>query len=356
MTATQPPPKTEALAALTHLLHAMFMGLQLMVATREESEVVGRWMFRLFRRQHHEKFLTGLQKLGLEGLPHAVACARYHVLSNGIGGVPVQFMAESPRKAWVRFRYPRWMYQGAVICGVPVQTSRGLLEGWYAHNGVSLGNPRLGFVCVSEDMTGEFGLCGYFHEFDRRLADHERLQFRRGEEPPAFDAHAQPQLPQHSWGPTRRALAARNYALQYVRNGLIELAGVVGDERARELGGLAAKLIGLQYFAETASMIGVPDGDCADAARYLAVLFEAMGDHIEHADRASSDQAVIRQLGLQVVKGLHGQERNQVLQAWCELWRGALASQQTVKAATIEIDDDAITWRIHARQAQDGRR
>ena len=105
----------------------------------------------------------------LTGLPHAVACARYHVLSNEIGGVAVQYMEENDRKAWVRFRYPRWMVDGPTICGVPVEVSRGFLRGWYAHNGVSLGNPRLGFVCVSEDMTGEFGLCGYFLEHDHDL-------------------------------------------------------------------------------------------------------------------------------------------------------------------------------------------
>ena len=71
---------------------------------------------------------------------------------------------------------PSWMYAGAAICGIPVEASRGLY-GWYAQNGVSLNNPRLGFICVSEDMTGQFGLCGYFKEFDRALSPQERLQF-----------------------------------------------------------------------------------------------------------------------------------------------------------------------------------
>ena len=141
---------------------------------------VGR-MFRLFRRQHLDKFLSSFDKLGLSHLPDAVACAKYHVLSNGIGGVPVEFMPESERKAWVRFRYPRWMYHGPTICGVPVEVSRGFLRGRYAHNGVSLQNPRLGYVCVSEDMTGEFGLCGYFYEYDHDLAPNERLRFAKDE-------------------------------------------------------------------------------------------------------------------------------------------------------------------------------
>ncbi len=167
----QTSPQANAIAAQAELHHQYFLGLQLMVATREGAAVVGDWMFALFRQQHNAKFLSSFDKLGLQDLPHAVACARYHVLSNGVGGVPVEYMEESSRKAWVRFRYPRWMFAGPTICGVPVEASRGFLRGWYAHNGVSLNNPRLGFVCVSEDMTGEFGLCGYFREFDAPLAE-----------------------------------------------------------------------------------------------------------------------------------------------------------------------------------------
>ena len=48
-------------------------------------------MFRLFRKQHEEKFLSSFSKLGLDGLSDAVACAKYHVLSNGMGGVAVEY-------------------------------------------------------------------------------------------------------------------------------------------------------------------------------------------------------------------------------------------------------------------------
>jgi hypothetical protein len=129
----------QCIRAQAHLHHAYFLGLQLMVSTRKGPAVMGDWMFRLFRRQHLEKFLSSFDKLGLTGLPDAVACAQYHVLSNSMGGVPVEYMPDDDRKAWVRFRYPRWMYHGPTICGVPVEVSRGFLTGWYAHNGVSLG-------------------------------------------------------------------------------------------------------------------------------------------------------------------------------------------------------------------------
>ena len=70
------PLDTQGLAALANLYHAYFLGLQLMVSTRLGEKVMEQWMFRLFRRQHEAKFLTSFNKLGLDQLPHAVACAK----------------------------------------------------------------------------------------------------------------------------------------------------------------------------------------------------------------------------------------------------------------------------------------
>ena len=49
---------TEAIRAQAHIHHAYFLGLQLMVSSNKGPEVMGDWMFRLFRRQHTEKFLS----------------------------------------------------------------------------------------------------------------------------------------------------------------------------------------------------------------------------------------------------------------------------------------------------------
>ncbi|NKC15202.1 MAG: hypothetical protein GKR94_24315 [Gammaproteobacteria bacterium] len=269
-----------ASAALADIHHAYLLGLQLMVSTRKGPEVIGSWITRLFRRQHEEKFLASFYKLGLRGLPDAVACAKYHVMSNSMGGVAVEYMYESDRKAWVRFRYPRWMFDGPAICGIPVAASRGFLRGWYAQNGVSLNNPRLGFVCVSEDMTGEFGLCGYFEEFDRPLSDDERLQFAHGELPPVFDPAAQPAPPEEEWDAVRLAKANRNYAVEFVRNGIRELIAVIGEEQTRELGGLAARLTGLQNYPRLLRALGSSEGGVREAGQFLMVLFQGMGDEV----------------------------------------------------------------------------
>ncbi len=339
------PSASAAMSAQAALHHQYLLGLQLMVAMREGPEIVGEWMFRLFRRLHEEKFLSSFGKLGLEGLPDAVACARYHTLSNVIGGVPVEYMEESDRKAWVRFRYPRWMFDGPTICGMPAEAGRGFLRGWYAHNGVSLGNPRLGFVCVSEDMIGPFGFCGYFREYDRALAEDERLVFAPGERPPPFDPDRQPVPPEAGWSEERLARANRNYAVAFVRNGVRELAGTVGEAKAREHGGRAARLTGLQQYRRMAEAVGGVDGGPKDAADFLAAMFRGMGDGIERT-AAPDGAAVLRQTGLGVARGLAGPERETLLACWIELWRGAVASHRAFMAVDAELGLDALLWTI----------
>ncbi|MEM7019233.1 MAG: hypothetical protein AAF512_18065 [Pseudomonadota bacterium] len=328
--------------AQAHLHHAYLLGLQLMISTRKGPQVMEDWMFRLFRRQHEEKFLSSFEKLGLSSLPDAVACAQYHVLSNGIGGVGVEFMPETDRKAWVRFRYPRWMYHGPTICGVPVEVSRGFLKGWYAQNGVSLKNPNLGFVCVSEDMTGEYGLCGYFKEYDEPLEPEQRLIFAKDEIPPPFDESCQPRPPEDQWNPLRLEKANRNYAVEYIRNGLCTLIQVIGESETRELGGLAARLIGLQYFAETAEMIDARDGDINDARIYLANMLNGMGDTVEVA----ANKVLITHSELRILRKFEATEHDVVLHCWTQLWVGTMQSQCVRKHLSIDAQGDSLSWSI----------
>ena len=334
-----------AVSAQARLHHQLLLGLELMIATREGPEVVGDWMFRLFRRQHEEKFLPSFKMLGLDGQPHAVACAKYHVLSNRIGGVAVEYMEESTTKAWVRFRYPRWMYDGPAICGVPIEASRGFLRGWYARNGVSLNNPRLGFVCVSEDMSGQFGLCGYFKEYDHDLGEDERLVFAPHERPPACDPERQPALPETQWSEERLAKANRNYAVEYIRNGIRELVHVIGEAKALEHGKLAARLTGLQHYRHMADAVGGVDGGPREAAEFLRAMLQGMGDKAE-VEGTERGVVALRHTGLRIVRGLTGPERENLLACWIELWRGTVNSHRDFMTVDAEVDGDALFWKI----------
>jgi hypothetical protein len=61
--------------AVADLYHAYFTGLILTVVTRRGTADAAEFVFRVFRRQQQEGFLPGLEKVGLKGLPPAVAAA-----------------------------------------------------------------------------------------------------------------------------------------------------------------------------------------------------------------------------------------------------------------------------------------
>lgn len=287
------------------------------MSSKRGAAVAGEWIFRLFRRQHEVRFLPGLQKLGLADKPAAVACAGYHYLANRIGGVDVQFMAESDAKAWVRFPPPRWIYDGAAICGVPSEVSRAMLRGWYAQNGTSLGNPRLGFVCTSQTTDGQPGLAGYFLEHDRDLSADERLRFAPGETPPVYDPNAAPVLDPGLWTEERQWKAKRNYALEYTRTGLTVLAEMLGPSEAAFLGAHTGKLIGMQLGPTVATLLGVDGGDPAAAARLLVALAMAEGDVARsHED---GDGAAVERDSIRLFKDLEHPSP-----ALFEAWEGLL--------------------------------
>src|SRR3979411_3324128 len=238
-------------------------------------------VFRVFRRQQQERFLPGLEKLGLSQLPPAVAAAQYHYLSNWIGGVSVEYMYETDRKAWIRYPPPRWIWKGTAICGVPGEVSRAMLRGWHANNGVALGNPNLGFVCTKQSVDGQDGLEGYYREYDHALEIDARLAFARHLEAPLFDPATAPALPVASWPKPRLEKAYRNYAMEYVRTAAPVMVQLFGPEDAGYLLHLTGKLIGMQYFDEIARGFAANRGTAKDVAAFLRALFEAQDDVAE---------------------------------------------------------------------------
>ncbi len=338
--------------AAAELYHSFFTGLILSLVSRRSSADAASWMFSVFRHQHHEKFLSSFDKLGLRSMPDAVACAAYHYLSNGIGGVSVEFMRESDRKAWVRFVPPRWIYPGAAICGVPSDVSRAMLRGWYAQNGVSLGNPRLGFVCTAQTMDAQHGLAGYFLEHEHALAPEERLQFRPGELPPRFDATAAPRLPESKWPADRLAKAQRNYAMEYIRTGLPRLADCFGPADAAHLGRVTGHLIGAQGYAAAGLAFGIVGDDAAAFGSFMVALARGEGDSAELEIRG--DEAIVRRRTWRLMRNL-GPLSPAIFEAWNGLHEGALAVHNRFLVLQVvrrlDYGDDAFEWRIRARTA-----
>src|SRR6266403_4629360 len=195
--------------------------------------------------------------------------AQYHYLSNWIGGVSVEYMYETDRKAWIRYPPPRWIWKGTAICGVPGEVSRAMLRGWHANNGVSLGNPKLGFVCTKQSVDGQDGLEGYYYEYDHALDVDQRLVFARHLEAPMFDPSKAPALPVSSWPKPRLEKAYRNYAMEYVRTAVPVMVQLFGPEDAGYLLHLTGKLIGMQYFDEVAEALSMSHGGAGECAAFL---------------------------------------------------------------------------------------
>jgi hypothetical protein len=332
--------------AVAKLYQVWFTGAILRTIVMRGSATAAELLFRIFRRQRLATFLPGLRKLGIDHLPAAVAAAQYHYLSNALGGVRVEYMYESDKKAWIRYPPPRWIWAGSAICAVPSQVSAAMLRGWHAENGVSLGNPRLGFVCTKQTVDGEDALEGYFCEYDRALAPEERLRFARGETAPPFDPAAAPRLAADAWPAERRQKAARNYAMEYIRTMLAEALDVMDPSEAKHLIGGAGYLIGLQFYEECRRILGLDGGDTASFAAFFQRMAEAQGDDVG-IERAGED-IVIAQRGSRLMPAAEPAAVN----IWNELWRGLLAAhgrefRWTMQRFSAE-DGGRFEWRVSA--------
>ncbi|HVZ09538.1 hypothetical protein [Rhodopila sp.] len=326
--------------SVAELYRHFFAGLVLRTVAQRGAKDAAELVFRTFRRQHHARFLPGLRKLGLDTLPDAVAAASYHYLSNRIGGVSVEFMPDSDRKAWVRFPPPRWVWPTVTICAIPTEVSAAMLRGWQAHNGVSLGNPRLGFVCTGMTPDGQPGLEGYFLEHDRELAPEERLRFARHESAPPFDPARAPKLDPVAWPAARLAKAHRGYAMEYVRSALPEVLQAFGPEATRFLAGGAARLVGMQMYPDTAAGLGITsEPGAAGFARFMVRLAEAQGDRA--AMERNGAGFVVRQEGWALMRGVP--EGGDVL---LDCWAGLLEGAAMAHDRRMTVRREGFTWSI----------
>jgi hypothetical protein len=329
--------------AISKLYNALMTGLVLTLVTQRSAEHARKFMFGHFRRQHLEKFLPGLAKLGLDKFPNAVACAQYHYFSNALGGVKTEYVYESDRKAWVRYPPPRWIWSGTAICGAPREVNEAMLHGWHGHNGVSLKNPRLGFVCTGQTVEGDPGLEGYYFEYDHEIAPEERVRFVHDEHMPRFDPAKAPRLDSASWPAERLVKVERSYAMEYVRSMLPVMLELFGPEETHTIAGRAARLIGLQFYGETAAMLGVADDSAKSFGAYLKTLAEAQGESVELSTSGATFTLV--QKGWRLMDGVL-LSSDVAFHAWNALWQGALAAHNRWLTLKTEHAPSQTVWRI----------
>ncbi len=321
--------------AVAKLYNALMTGLVLTLVSRKGAAAATKFVFGHFRRQHLEKFLPGLEKLSLTALPDAIACAQYHYFSNALGGVKTEYMAESDRKAWVRYPPPRWIWQGTAICAIPHEVNEAMLHGWHGHNGVTLNNPRLGFVCTGQTVEGDPGLEGYYFEYDYEIGPEQRVRFAPDERMPKFDPAKTPKLDTADWPEERLRKVERSYAMEYVRSLLPTMQELFGAEEGSALVARTARLIGLQFFEETFMMTGAES-----FAVYLEGIQRAQGERV-----ARDGDAIIQQ-GWRLMEGVVLADTALAFQAWNALWEGALAAHDRDSTLLTERSGDTVSWRV----------
>jgi len=321
--------------AIAKLYNALMTGLVLTLVSHKGSAAARQFIFAHFRRQHLEKFLPGLKKLGLDVLPDAVACAQYHYFSNALGGVKTEYVAETDRKAWVRYPPPRWIWQGTAICAIPRGVNEAMLHGWHGHNGVSLKNPRLGFVCTGQTVEGDPGLEGYYFEYDHDIAPEQRVRFAPEERMPKFDPSKAPKLDIADWPEERLRKVERSYAMEYVRSLLPTMQELFGVEESSALVTRTARLIGLQFFDETFAMIGAQS-----FAAYLDAMQGAQGETLNRNGDA------LTQDGWRLMEDVALADPSSAFKAWNALWEGALAAHDRDRTLITEHNGAQIIWRV----------
>ncbi|MEI7714117.1 MAG: hypothetical protein WCI94_21965 [Rhodospirillales bacterium] len=349
---TKEPDDLAAFTAIETLYHSYLTGFILTLVSRAGPAKAADAVFRTFRRQQLARFVPGLRKLGLDRLPHAVACAQYHYLSNQVGGVKVEYVYENDRKAWVRYPPPRWIWSGTAVCGIPSEVSRAMLWGWHANNGPVLDNPRLGFVCTGQTVDGQPGLEGYYRGYDRDLAPEERLQFSPGEECPPFDPTQAPSLSSDVWPEARLRKVLRNYAMEYIVSILPEAIVALGPAEGGRLASTAARLIGMHCLDETAALLGGISPGPEGFARYLLRMARGQGDDATLS--GVGDVWTVRQTTWQLMRERENLPR-EAFDAWNELWIGAaLAHDRWLRVDVTgrrDLGDPAWAWQISRRSA-----
>ncbi len=155
-----------------------------------------------------------------------------------------------------------------------------MLRGWHAHNGVSLNNPNLGFVCTQTTVDGAPGLEGYYLEYEHALEPDQRLRFAPDESCPRIDPITLPELDFDSWPALRRAKAYRNYAIEYIRNGLPLILELLGPDEGRALGQLCGMQVGMQCYDDVIQRLKITGNDPCKFLDMLEFLLCASGDKV----------------------------------------------------------------------------
>lgn len=254
----------------------------LAVTNREKGEqAASELIVRILQEHQTGHYHEGLRRLGIsESEPPAVIAAKYHYLSNAIGGLSMEYVEESPRKVWIRYTAPMWTFAGIGMLAIPGSVRRSTFNAWHPRNGKMMGCPRLGWVSTKFIMEGEPYDEGYFIEYDHDLAPGEEFRYEPVAVTPEFDPDKAPRLDPALWPEARRLKATRNFSRGYARTSAECLYRLFGEQTALFLIRQMMRGVAIQFTHELKREAGIDGKDAGAVTAFLARVLQACGqDH-----------------------------------------------------------------------------
>lgn len=263
---------------------------------REKGEEAVKRLWLMMLGQHQKShFLEGLRRLGIrDDEPPAIRAAKYHYLTNEIGGLKMEYVEESPRKVWIRYLAPMWLYAGVAMIAMPSSHRRASATGWHSRNGAFIGCPRLQYVSTKFIMEGEAYDEGYFIEHDRDLLPGEEWRFEPVTHTPEFDPSKAPRLDLELWPEARRMKARRKWMREYLRTTIDCLFQMFGQQTTYFLMSQVMRAVAIQFTHELKCDTGVEGSDASAVAAFLYRLNCACGQDIELTESKGVYRLVLR--------------------------------------------------------------
>lgn len=282
MTSQETLPELRARTALANKFAWLMVSGITSMCYREKGEAVFNEIWRrLLASEQKERFLEALDKLGIRDHPPAVTAAMYHYFSNAIGGLNMQIVVESPRKAWIRYMAPWGSYPGMAALTVPPSVRRTILSTWHPRNGELLGCPRLGWVATKFVAEGHPYDEGYFYEHDHDLQPNERFRVEHVERTPEFDLSKAPKLDPDAWPEARILKGGYNYSVDYVRHVISIVEQLLGVHAAHDVVRSAMRLLAAQFTADLANATGETAASADGVARMFAAILRSFRNEVE---------------------------------------------------------------------------
>lgn len=300
----------------------------------------------------HQKhfFLPGMSKLGLDKEKNqAAACAKYHCLSNGIGGLRTAYAIESDTKTWLMYFPYTADNQGSGMFALATFPELMLREyrGWHGNNGRYLGNRGIRFVSTHYISEGDPFVGGYFEDTGRDLSDDELVADRRGEQlPPGLEIrNLEDELDAKEWPPERRARALRKYGATWfadrVRSALRH-GGEQGDGIARR----AVQFTLHTWMARFRAAVGGEGlAPSEELARFVALFHSVAGVSAQlQAAPNGWDVAMNKSLAEYVGEEQTPLDRARFARVIGDAWQ----SVAPLMACSVSVDETGTRWAIRA--------